>query len=359
MVELIDGWWSWIAPATLQATLLLAAAWIVDRSVRSRAWPQLLTTLWWVALARLVLPPTLESPWSVTSSLAATALDVAAPPARANALPWIAAVWIAGSAACVAVRWRERRALARKIVELDLREQGAWRAALELAASAIGLGRLPRLGTLDGLATPAVLGCLRPILLVPRAALERAPTLHDRNALLHELAHIRRRDLWLDEACELVRALFWFHPLVWLAVSRVRALSEVACDATVARVLGREARGYRDTLVLAARDLRISNEPIGARAFAGRPSALLARLEHLERTHRAPLVVVRAASTVVALAMFACVLPMASESAVMRANAQRVVDAGQRGERQSCFLVHAAAMVLAADPPSTPAPPRN
>ena len=357
MADLLAVWWSWIAPATLQATLLLAAAWTVDRASRRRAWPQLLTTLWLVALARLVLPPTLASPWSVTTAVGAPTLSaVDAPDANPLALEPAAALWLAGVLVCLGARWRTRRALTLRVIELDPREHGAWRTALAQAAASMRVARLPRLATLDGLATPAVCGWLRPILLVPHAALERSPTVHDRNALLHELAHIRRRDLWLDEACELLRAVFWFHPLVWLAVARVRALGEVACDATVARTLGRGVHGYRDTLLLAASDVLQLGAPLGARPFAGRSSALLARLEHLEQLPRVPIAAVRTASSVLALALFACVLPMAPASAALRASARHVFDAQRSGERQSCFTLHAAALVLAADDPATPEP---
>jgi beta-lactamase regulating signal transducer with metallopeptidase domain len=358
VAEWSASWWAWLAPASLLATPLLAAAWLVDRTTRRHLWPQLVTTLWLVALARLFLPPTLVSPWSVTTAVGAPTLAAAEQTGSDVPLGWLAALWSAGVLACLAARLHGRCALARRIVVLAPDAHGDWRAALQRAATSLGLARVPRLGTLAGLTTPAVCGLLRPILLVPRAALERAPTRHDQNALLHELAHLRRRDLWLDEACELVRAVFWFHPLVWLAVARVRALGEVACDASVARALG-GARDYRETLVLAARDVFQLGEPRGVRAFVGRPSVLLARLEHLERLPRVPLAAVRAVSAGIALLLFACVLPMAPASAALRASAEHVLDAQRRGERQSCFTLHAAALVLAADVPPTSNPPRK
>jgi beta-lactamase regulating signal transducer with metallopeptidase domain len=359
VAELVASWWSWLAPATLQATLLLGLAWVVDRTTRRHLWPQVTTTLWLVALARLVLPPTLVSPWSVTTALGVPTLAAASSLRDDARLAWLAAVWILGTSACLAARGYRRRELARRLVELAPDDHPRWTAALRLAARSMRLARVPRLGTLDRLATPAVSGLLRPILLVPREALLRPPTRRDRHALLHELAHVARRDLWLDEACELLRALFWFHPLVWLAVARVRALGEVACDATVARALGRGARDYRDTLVLAARDVFRLGEPDGVRAFVGRSSLLVARLEHLDRPPRASLPAVRAASAALALALFACVLPMAPAADAWRANALRVFEAQRNGERPSCFSLHAAAMVLAADPSETPGPSRK
>jgi beta-lactamase regulating signal transducer with metallopeptidase domain len=357
--ELAVSWWSWLAPATLQATPLLGAVWLVDRLGSRRLWPQLLTTLWLVALVRLVLPPTLASPWSVTTTVGAPTLAAAQRTADDARLAWLALAWSIGVLACLAARARRRSALAARIVELAPEAGADWRAALQQATSVLRLARAPRLGTLAGLATPAVSGLLRPILLLPGAALARPPARHDRHALLHELAHLRRRDLWLDEACELLRALFWFHPLVWAAAGRVRALGEMACDAAVARLLGGGARDYRDTLVRAAGDLFLPRQQAGVRAFLGRRAVLLARLEHLERLPRAPLAAMRAVCCALALVLFACVLPMAPASpapAAWRASAQRVLAAQLRGERQSCFTLHAAALVLAADAPATSDP---
>jgi bla regulator protein BlaR1 len=349
----------WIAPASLQATLLLGAVWVVDRTLRKRAWPQAMVTLWLVALARLVLPPTLASPWSVTSSLGGTTLEPAAAIPDGSRVAPVTAIWFLGVLLCLATRWRRRRTLAKRIVEIDPGEHPSWRSILELASTTMRLERLPRLGTLAGLTTPAVMGCLRPVLLLPPGSLERAPTRRDRHALLHELAHVRRRDLWLDEAVELVRALFWFHPLVWLAVARIRAWSEVACDATVARALGRSTGEYRDTLVLAARDALDFRRPAGIRAFAGARTGIVARIERLDRLPRAPIAAVRGASAVLALLLFACVLPMAPGSFGLRASAQRVLDAQQRGVRQSCFTLHAAATVLAANRSPSPGSPED
>jgi beta-lactamase regulating signal transducer with metallopeptidase domain len=350
--------WSWLAPVALQATPLLAGAWLLDRATRGRVWPELVATAWWLALARLVLPPTLASPWSLTSALGAPALATGEVPAGASG-DALVLVWLAGAGLCLAARMLRRRALARARVELGRDECPAWHTALSDAARDLGLARVPRLGTLAGLATPAVSGSLRPTVWVPRAALARAPTAHDRHALLHELAHVQRGDLLRDELAELLRALFWFHPLVWLAVARLRALGELACDARVTRVLGSGAPAYRDTLVLAAREALGLGAPLGVRAFLARSSALGARLAQLERPARTPLALVRATSAALALTLLACVLPMAPATSALRASAERVLAAHRAGASQSCFSLHAAAAVLAADVPDPTPPSRD
>ena len=76
---------------------------------------------------------------------------------------------------------------------------------------------------------PLTWGLFRPVIVLPSGA-EHWPEDRRRIVLSHELAHIARHD-WLLQICaELVRALYWFHPLAWLAAARLRQESERACD---------------------------------------------------------------------------------------------------------------------------------
>ena len=100
----IIEWWSWIVPTTLQATLLLALVWALDRVLVRRAWPQLLTLCWLLALARFFLPPELRSPWSITSGIGAPTLAAAKLSLDANWLSTAFVVWLAGLVALIVVR---------------------------------------------------------------------------------------------------------------------------------------------------------------------------------------------------------------------------------------------------------------
>jgi len=334
--------WSWAVASSLQATLLLCLAWIADRLLVRRVWPQLLLVLWLLALARFFLPPGLVSPLSVTTALGEPTLAAAASAPAAGGLRIVFALWFAGALVCSAVRMARRARLGARIVRLEPAPD--WRRLLAGT----------RLGTLPGLGSPAVFGLFRPTLLLPGDWLARAPTARDRHALLHELAHVRRGDLWLDELCAFVRALVWFHPLAWVAVARIHALGELACDEAVTRTLGSEARGYRDTLVLAARALLTRPAEGSLRAFLGHPNAMVVRIERLERAVQRPRALVHGTSTILCFALAACVLPMAPHSAALRARARAVLAAEREGALQSCLSVHAAALVLAADPASPP-----
>src|ERR1700681_3955864 len=80
---------------------------------------------------------------------------------------------------------------------------------------------------------PAVHGVLRPHISLPRG-IERLLSQHELNAvLIHELTHARRHDNLIRLVHEVVVCALWFHPLVWLAGSRLALYRELSCDERV------------------------------------------------------------------------------------------------------------------------------
>jgi beta-lactamase regulating signal transducer with metallopeptidase domain len=152
--------------------------------------------------------------------------------------------------------------------------QRVWRTSRPVSLPASVLGQvqlfadgkaLPPVHVSDEIVVPVLVGWLRPIILLPRAALqdrEQALAM----VLCHELAHFRRGDSRLLPLLVLVRVFYWWHPLAWLALARLRRERESACDD---RVLGRNFRAsdYADLIVNAARALK-TNRPITLGALA-------------------------------------------------------------------------------------------
>ena len=77
---------------------------------------------------------------------------------------------------------------------------------------------------------PAVVGWLRPVVLVPIGALVGLPTEHLEALLLHELAHIRRHDYLVNVLQNIAEALLFYHPAVWWISGHIRAERELCCD---------------------------------------------------------------------------------------------------------------------------------
>jgi beta-lactamase regulating signal transducer with metallopeptidase domain len=96
----------------------------------------------------------------------------------------------------------------------------------------------------------------------------------------HELAHIRRADWIVQLAAEVVRSVYWFNPLVWIACRRLRLESEQACDDAVL-TLGVEGQTYATELVDLARLFKSQERFL--------PAAAIARSSSLERRVRAML----------------------------------------------------------------------
>ena len=122
------------------------------------------------------------------------------------------------------------------------------------------------------LAMPLTWGLFRPVIVLPSGA-EHWPEDRRRIVLSHELAHIARHD-WLLQICaELVRALYWFHPLAWLAAARLRQESERACDDAVLRT-GIAPSLYATQLLDLARTLENSGRAWSTALAIARPSNL-------------------------------------------------------------------------------------
>jgi len=109
---------------------------------------------------------------------------------------------------------------------------------------------------------PLTCGLMRPRILLPATAKTwTAATLEA--VLLHERAHIRRRDLLAHAGAQLVACLWWFQPLVWLLRSRLRAESEFACDAE-ALCSGLRPSDYASELLKIARNAGGCQVPVSA-----------------------------------------------------------------------------------------------
>jgi len=98
--------------------------------------------------------------------------------------------------------------------------------------------------------SPALYGLFRPCLLLPMGFAKHFSARELRFVFLHELAHLKRRDLWLNWLIALLQILHWFNPLVWFGFARWRADRELACDALALEAAGDgQNREYGQTIL--------------------------------------------------------------------------------------------------------------
>lgn len=132
-----------------------------------------------------------------------------------------------------------------------------------------GVRRMTTLVLFDGVAQPAVMGLFRPLLLLPPGA----ASLNEeqlRLIMLHELGHVRRHDLAVNWVLVVLRAVYWWNPLYWLAASRFGSLREQACDAFVMQRAGQPTRAYSELLLTLAQ-----GEPASRRWRVTLPASML------------------------------------------------------------------------------------
>jgi len=88
--------------------------------------------------------------------------------------------------------------------------------------------------------SPALFGFIRPRLLLPLEMLETATREEMRYVFMHELAHLRRHDIYLGWLTSLLQVMHWFNPFIWFAFYRMRTDRELACDALVLTRTGQD-----------------------------------------------------------------------------------------------------------------------
>ncbi|MHC4517001.1 MAG: M56 family metallopeptidase, partial [Planctomycetota bacterium] len=156
-------------------------------------------------------------------------------------------------------------------------------AALDECRTRMGLPNSLSLRISPNATSPAVCGLRRPVILIPRTL---APKLQPRDlqaVLLHELAHIKRNDLWVNLAQTLLQMVYFYNPLLWLANVQMRRVREQAVDEAVLVAMGESAREYPDTLLSVAK-LAFKRRPALSLRLIGvveSRSALSGRIKHI------------------------------------------------------------------------------
>jgi beta-lactamase regulating signal transducer with metallopeptidase domain len=292
-----------IGVTVVHGTLLAALTWMVTRLKFFRLRPALCFALWALVLLKFFMPsgPALVSyaPSALFESAFGRATERAFGMLGAGGA-WTRAAWedllsrpqtLAGMlliASYVTIvllllrRWqRGQRALARRVAEMPRADEGT-QAILLRCSRALGV-RPPELRITDEPWTPMVVGCLRPVVVLP-AWLLREPELVE-SVLLHELGHISRRDPWSHQLQRLAEAVFFFWPVIYWVTGRLRESREMACDALVLTHSGVSAFDYGSALLRIAKHVRHAPQPAMLGAAACGRRLLERRIDYLLRPH--------------------------------------------------------------------------
>ena len=300
LIAMGDGvsqvWAGWMWPMTWQIALMGVVILGVALAVR-KASPRFRYFLWCLVLVKLCLPPSFAfvtgvGRWVLPKQTAAVtvmteplpvmeALLPETPPASigsatepepgvAPALPpapisapvavaesafhvsWTTGlwgIWCLGVAALSVFFAIQHRRIGRLLAAGRTIDDEKVLGLLAEAKVALGVSRRVRLLSVETLHSPILFGLFRPCIAIPRYALETLPGDRIRPILLHELAHLKRKDLWLSYAQMLAQIAYWFHPVVWLANRQLRRERELIVDDVVLAKLEGRRESYSASLL--------------------------------------------------------------------------------------------------------------
>lgn len=267
----------------VQAALLAAGVALIDAAVGRWMWPRMRAALWGAVLLRLLIPPTVATPVGMYEMGAVEPGAVAGSNAGVPGLVVAGFVaWAAGVGVLGVMLVRRYRRVKKHWLYAVHRVDDAAMEVVNRCVSRIGLRTTPTVVVSGGVCSPAVVGVLRPVVVIPKSLLEAAGRQCLEHVLAHEFAHLRRRDPLAALICRLVQIVYWFHPVAWLMGRRLAALREVCSDAAAVTATHGEPEPYRRSLLEMARRL-IGPEPAASLGFLPRRSQLMQRLDALRR----------------------------------------------------------------------------
>jgi beta-lactamase regulating signal transducer with metallopeptidase domain len=280
------------------------------------SWPVPLPSAWSTpaisSSLRLVSTPALTP--ETTRAVADT------PDSQARAVSpttWLVAIWIGGIVIGCGVLLTGLLRLRRLAAESEQISSGAWREIADETSRRYGVRRPLRILCSQHPTLLATWGVLRPAIILPAGARDW-PIDRIHAVIRHELAHVRRGDWVVALTANVVRALYWFNPLLWAACKRLRHESERACDDLVL-ASGISGAEYATHLLAVARHSARHRHPWSPAIAIAHRSMLEGRVRAMlnTRVNREPLTTVTRATTVavlVAVTMSIGVLSVSGET---------------------------------------------
>ena len=292
---------------TIYSAVLFAAVTGFKLAFKNKLSPALHFTLWFLVIARLCIPMTIESgfhlftveqekPLVQQQIPEVSAFDAPTPAATREAAPSEAlrgeapapvqeplpaadslkpvftiasadaliALWVAGMAFRAARLLFSERSMRRAVAHNTLPTDARMRDIYDACCAELGIAHKLPLQSMAGIYSPALTVSLKPMILLPANITDTLTDAQLACALRHELTHYRRRDHLLMLLLRLLTCVYWFNPIVWLMKRELMKDMETACDSAVtAQLNGTERREYAMTL------LALFSQPCRANSVLG------------------------------------------------------------------------------------------
>jgi beta-lactamase regulating signal transducer with metallopeptidase domain/5-hydroxyisourate hydrolase-like protein (transthyretin family) len=247
-------------------------------------------------------------------------------------LPWVLVVWMSG-VLILSVRLllgflgvrRWRRNLEPLPDDLKVR--------VGTLAERLGLPGFFRVFVSHRAMEAVALGYMRPMVLLPAALLTQMQPEMVEAVIAHELAHIRRLDLWVNLAQRVVETLLFYHPAVWWLSSRLRSERELCCDEMAVKATG-ERLVYASALEHAGRASLSAGQPALALGFGPGRQSTLGRVRHILGLPPAPASSPYWLAGVVAFLVLAILVMRAASSPTARAEVRDEVSQESKNQAE-------------------------
>lgn len=287
----------------LRGTLVSAVVLLLDLALGKRQHPQW-RRLWWVlaavawllplrlphsaVLAPVSMPRFFESVQASPAEGSTNGVSDTAP-ALSRGWPILGALWAAGVLTSLSVIVVRTIRTSRRWSRLRLCTEPELLGLLEDCKAAAGVTAPIGLVVTEDVSTPALLGWLRPRILLPSSLLTSVEREQLRGILLHELAHFRSADIPLQWLFSLALSLHWFNPVAYLAARRWTHYRELAADATALSWMPTSSQpAYGEALIAALRQTGPLSLPRGALALGESLEQLKTRITMIAHSYQRP-----------------------------------------------------------------------
>jgi len=337
-----DGFCRFALAMLIQSGVLVVLLYLIDLLIRRYARAAFRYCIWMLVLVKLVLPVSLSSPVSVgrlfgdsltinkmettvgtesdnrnhkvivevpVGPAVSKKLDAAGSTARSAewsrgfvegqiyavqkaengpvepvAITWQAVVfvaWLVGVLVFSILLFR-RFLFVRGLLAQSEITRGRLEKVLQQCCRQVGLRRNIELRVSKKMLSPAACGLFKPVILMPASLLGNLTGEKLKAVLIHELAHIKRGDLWVNFIQTILQIVYFYNPLLWFANAVVRDIREKAVDEMVLVRLADEAGSYSNILMEIA-EFAFSRPRFGLKLVGVVESkkALTGRIKHI------------------------------------------------------------------------------
>lgn len=291
MLQSLTSLFMTVLMASAMGIVIAAMIWLVKLILKDKLSPRWSYLLWMLLIVRLVLPWSPESPLSVFNWLSLSSFQEnsnnsftpssvlsdeavttkveqdsssvsfpadlretqAADPTRRSLTIWniLSVVWAGGVVVAAAYSFYARRRFQRQVqLQASISSNRELVRLLESCKRALSIRPSIRLLETDLVTSPTLYGVFRPQLLIPQTLIHTLDDQEWKFIFLHELSHLKRKDIAVNWVMSILMIIHWFNPIMWLSNNRMREDQEIACDSlALTRMNTEESKAYALTLI--------------------------------------------------------------------------------------------------------------